>query len=236
MEKECKNDNNNECKYYLRKRKFIQHSTSLGIKRRENKKVNEKQNEKEKKIKINNDENCKRTKFNLSKIDLNSKIIHKHDLQRLILSLIRNVNNKKNKNDNEKEEENYLFQEEQKKKLIKLLREKIINLSLAQIKKISQKFFPKINNNSDNEIYLELNNLDKNNFDSLFSYVNQLTENNLLNKEFISYQEEINKYNLKKKADFTNYKSIFTKENLINFSNDSSSDESDSFSYNSSNN
>jgi hypothetical protein len=102
MEKECKDDNNNECKYYLRKRKFIQHSTSLGIKRRENKKVNEKQNEKEKKIKINNDENCKRPKFNLSKIDLNSKIIHKHDLQRLILSLIRNVNNKKNKNDNEK--------------------------------------------------------------------------------------------------------------------------------------
>ena len=69
MEKECKNDNNNECKYYLRKRKFIQHSTSLGIKRRKNKKVNEKKNEKEKKIKINNDENCKRPKFNLSKID-----------------------------------------------------------------------------------------------------------------------------------------------------------------------
>ena len=36
MEKENKENNNNQCKYYLRERKLIKYSKSLGIKRKEN--------------------------------------------------------------------------------------------------------------------------------------------------------------------------------------------------------
>ena len=183
---------------------------------------------KKKKKKNKDYRNYKRYKFGLSKIDLNSKIIHKYELAKLIFRLIKNVNSKKNKiND----DEDYFSKINEKQYFLKLLREKIINLSLEQIKEISQKFFLKNNKNIDNEIYLELNKLDKANFDSLFSYINELEKKNLLNKEFISYNDELKKHNIQeKKINLNKYESIFSKENLLNFSKDSSSEESDSIS------
>ena len=226
MEKENKENNNNECKYSLRERKLIKYSKLLGIKRKEE---YEKKKNKKKEKKNKDYRNYKRYKFGLSKIDLNSKIIHKYELAKLIFRLVKNVNSKKNKiND----DEDYFSKINEKQYFLKLLREKIINLSLEQIKEISQKFFLKNNKNIDNEIYLELNKLDKANFDSLFSYINELEKKNLLNKEFISYNDELKKHNIqeKKKINLNKYESIFSKENLLNFSNDSSSEESDSIS------
>ena len=225
MEKENKENNNNECKYSLRERKLIKYSKLLGIKRKEE---YEKKKNKKKEKKNKDYRNYKRYKFGLSKIDLNSKIIHKYELAKLIFRLIKNVNSKKNKiND----DEDYFSKINEKQYFLKLLREKIINLSLEQIKEISQKFFLKNNKNIDNEIYLELNKLDKANFDSLFSYINELEKKNLLNKEFISYNDELKKHNIQeKKINLNKYESIFSKENLLNFSNDSSSEESDSIS------
>ena len=48
MEKENKENNNNECKYYLRERKLIKYSKLLGIKRKEEyeKKKNKKKEKK----------------------------------------------------------------------------------------------------------------------------------------------------------------------------------------------
>ena len=225
MEKENKENNNNECKYYLRERKLIKYSKLLGIKRKEE---YEKKKNKKKEKKNKDYRNYKRYKLGLSKIDLNSKIIHKYELAKLIFRLIKNVNSKKNKiND----DEDYFSKINEKQYFLKLLREKIINLSLEQIKEISQKFFLKNNKNIDNEIYLELNKLDKANFDSLFSYINELEKKNLLNKEFISYNDELKKHNIQeKKINLNKYESIFSKENLLNFSKDSSSEESDSIS------
>lgn len=223
MEEISNNSNSQKgSKYFLRERKLIKSPKNY-----ENKININKLSQKTKKKKVkNNNEKYKRTTFHLSKIDLNSKKIHKNQLSKLILPLLKYIEHKKNKNN---DEENNFFK---KKELIKKLKEKIINLSIEQIKEISQKFFPHNNNNK--QILLEFNKLSKKNFESLDSYVIDLEEKNKLNNNFIPYKEQIkiHKKPKQKEIDLNNYTSIFSKENITNDSDDSSSDESESLSNN----
>ena len=156
---------------------------------------------------------------------LDSKKIKKNELIKLLFSLEKTVNNTKDKIKGR--DENIVFKKE-KQNFINTIKIKIENLTLEQIKQISEKFFSDKNNN-ENEICLELNKLNDDVLKKLLTYVNNLEHENLQNKNFISYKDEIRKIELndKKNNDLHNFKSIFDQESNSNIFSDSDSDSSD---------
>ena len=156
---------------------------------------------------------------------LESKKIKKEELIKLLFSLEKTVNNKKNKI---KERDEIIEFKEKRKNFIKSIKIKIENLTLEQIKQISEKFFSD-NNNNENEICLELNKLNDDVLKRLYTYVYNLENKNLQNQNFISYKDEIRKIELnnKKSNNLDNFKSIFNNDSLLNDFTDSDSDSSD---------
>ena len=213
--------------YFFRKRNNYPYQNILKI-INESYKINKKNLQKKKSINSNSNLNNKINQNKYLSIYskgkekqkfLDSKKIKKNELIKLLFSLEKKVNNKKNKKKEFKEE---------RKNFIKTIKLKIENLTLEQIKQISEKFFSDKNNN-ENEICLELNKLNDDVLKKLLTYVNNLEHENLKNKNFISYKDEIRKIELndKKNNDLHNFKSIFDQESNSNIFSDSDSDSSD---------
>ena len=214
----------NNDKYYLREKKKIQYTSQLKIKRNREKKI-------KKKNIIKN--NIKSTI--IKKLNLNSKEIRKDDLLKLLSSLYKKVNNKKDK---VLDKENIYLSNEERKQFIKEIRLKIINLTLSQIKEISKTFFNNFNNNDD-LINLELNKLNHNELKRLNSFINNFQKINSSNENFISYKDELKNHEIKNQEkknlnELKNFESIFGKNNFSD--SDSDSDESDSLNEKSTNN
>ena len=214
----------NNDKYYLREKKKIQYTSQLIIKRNREKKI-------KKKNIIKN--NIKSTI--IKKLNLNSKEIRKDDLLKLLSSLYKKVNNKKDK---VLDKENIYLSNEERKQFIKEIRLKIINLTLSQIKEISKTFFNNFNNNDD-LINLELNKLNHNELKRLNSFINNFQKINSSNENFISYKDELKNHEIKNQEkknlnELKNFESIFGKNNFSD--SDSDSDESDSLNEKSTNN
>ena len=216
----------NNDKYYLREKKKTKNIPELNIKRKREKSL-----KKKKSIK-----NTINPTFH-KKFDLNSKVIKKEYLLRLLSSLNKKIDSKRDKTIEEKKI--YLSNEE-RTKFIKEIRFKIINLTLAQIKEISNTFFNEFNNNED-EINLELNKLNHNELKRLNLFVNDLKNKNSLNENFISYKDELKKHEInnqdkKEKNELKNFQSIFGDIIMSDSDSDSDSDESDSLNEKSTNN
>ena len=219
--------------YFFRKRNNYPYQNILKI-INESYKINKKNLQKKKSINSNSNLNNKINQNKYLSIYskgkekqkfLDSKKIKKNELIKLLFSLEKKVNNKKNK---KKEIDEIIEFKEERKNFIKTIKLKIENLTLEQIKKISEKFFSDKNNN-ENEICLELNKLNDDVLKKLLTYVNNLEHENLQNKNFISYKDEIRKIELndKKNNDLHNFKSIFDQESNSNIFSDSDSDSSD---------
>ena len=166
---------------------------------------------------------------------MNSKEIRKDDLLKLLSSLYKKVNNKKDK---VLDKENIYLSNEERKQFIKEIRLKIINLTLSQIKEISKTFFNNFNNNDD-LINLELNKLNHNELKRLNSFINNFQKINSSNENFISYKDELKNHEIKNQEkknlnELKNFESIFGKNNFSD--SDSDSDESDSLNEKSTNN
>jgi hypothetical protein len=219
--------------YFFRKRNNYPYQNILKI-INESYKINKKNLQKKKSINSNSNLNNKINQNKYLSIYskgkekqkfLDSKKIKKNELIKLLFSLEKKVNNKKNK---KKEIDEIIEFKEERKNFIKTIKLKIENLTLEQIKQISEKFFSDKNNN-ENEICLELNKLNDDVLKKLLTYVNNLEHENLQNKNFISYKDEIRKIELndKKNNDLHNFKSIFDQESNSNIFSDSDSDSSD---------
>ena len=215
--------------YFFRKRNNYPYQNILKI-INESYKINKKNLQKKKSINSNSNLNNKINQNKYLSIYskgkekqkfLDSKKIKKNELIKLLFSLEKKVNNKKNK---KKEIDEIIEFKEERKNFIKTIKLKIENLTLEQIKQISEKFFSDKNNN-ENEICLELNKLNDDVLKKLLTYVNNLEHENLQNKNFISYKDEIRKIELndKKNNDLHNFKSIFDQESNSNIFSDSDS-------------
>ena len=216
----------NNDKYYLREKKKTKNIPELNIKRKREKSI-----KKKKSIK-----NTINPTFH-KKFDLNSKVIKKEYLLRLLSSLNKKIDSKRDKT---LEEKKIYLSNEERTKFIKEIRFKIINLTLAQIKEISKTFFNEFNNNEE-EINLELNKLNHNELIRLNLFVNDLKNKNSLNENFISYKDELKKHKInnqdkKEKNELKNFQSIFGDIIMSDSDSDSDSDESDSLNEKSTNN
>ncbi len=216
----------NNDKYYLREKKNIKNISQLNLKR------NREKNIKNKKL-IKNKTN---PTFH-GKFDLESKVIRKEELLKLLSSLNKKIDSKKDK---VLDEEIFYLSNEERKQFIKEIRLKIINLNLEQIKEISKTFFNDINNNED-EINLELNLLNHNQLKRLNLFINDLNKKNSLNENFISFKDELKKHENKNKDkkdthEIKNFESIFGNNIISDSDSDSDSEESDSLNEKSTNN
>ena len=139
---------------------------------------------------------------------LNNNVIPREDLFKFFKILDNKIGRKREKNI---VTDKVQMSIEEKKEFINEIRNRFLQLSLAQVMEIQHKFFNDSSNNCENGIInIELNKLSQEKLKRLYYYIQDYEMNNLLDPNFINYKEEIKRRNSEKKNPIVN--------NIHNFS------------------